>query len=42
MAQTFNRYRDIIPDYEGFLTALEQPLPVAIRVNTLCPSGKPA
>jgi NOL1/NOP2/sun family putative RNA methylase len=35
MAQTFNRYRDIIPDYEGFLTALEQPLPVAIRVNIL-------
>jgi NOL1/NOP2/sun family putative RNA methylase len=35
MAQTFNRYRDIIPDYDGFLTALEQPLPVAIRANTL-------
>jgi NOL1/NOP2/sun family putative RNA methylase len=35
MAEAFNRYRDIIPDYEGFLTALEQPFPVAIRVNTL-------
>jgi NOL1/NOP2/sun family putative RNA methylase len=35
MAQIFNRYRDIIPDYEGFLRALEQPFPVAIRVNTL-------
>ncbi len=35
MAQTFNRYRDIIPDYAGFLTALEQPLPISIRVNTL-------
>lgn len=35
MAPAFNRYRDIIPDYEGFLRALEQPLPVAIRVNTL-------
>lgn len=35
MAQAFNRYRDIIPDYEGFLRALEQPFPAAIRVNTL-------
>jgi len=35
MAQVFNRYRDIIPDYEGFLRALGQPLPVAIRANTL-------
>jgi NOL1/NOP2/sun family putative RNA methylase len=35
MAQTFKRYRDIIPDYAEFLTALEQPLPVSIRVNTL-------
>jgi len=35
MAQTFYRYRDIIPDYEGFLSALEQPLPVTIRANPL-------
>ncbi|NWF54543.1 MAG: RsmB/NOP family class I SAM-dependent RNA methyltransferase, partial [Syntrophaceae bacterium] len=35
MAQTFNRYRDIIPDYAGFLRALEEPLPVTIRANTL-------
>jgi NOL1/NOP2/sun family putative RNA methylase len=35
MAQAFNRYRDIIPDYDGFLRVLEQPPPVAIRVNTL-------
>jgi NOL1/NOP2/sun family putative RNA methylase len=35
MAQTFDRYRDIIPDYEGFLSAVEQPLPVSVRANTL-------
>ncbi len=35
MAQTFNRYRDILPDYDGFLAAVEQPLPVSIRANTL-------
>jgi len=35
MAPAFDRYRDIIPDYEGFLIALDQPLPVAIRANTL-------
>jgi len=35
MAQTFNRYRDVLPDYEGFLSAVEQPLPVSIRANTL-------
>ena len=35
MIQTFNRYRDMIPDYEGFLWALEQPLPITIRANTL-------
>ena len=33
--QTFDRYRDIIPDYAGFVSALEQPFPVAIRANTL-------
>lgn len=33
--QAFERYRGIIPDYEGFLDALRQPLPVSIRVNTL-------
>jgi NOL1/NOP2/sun family putative RNA methylase len=31
----FERYRGIIPDYEGFLEASKQPLPVYIRVNTL-------
>jgi NOL1/NOP2/sun family putative RNA methylase len=35
MTPTFSRYRDIIPNYEGFLRALGQPLPVAVRVNTL-------
>jgi NOL1/NOP2/sun family putative RNA methylase len=35
MFQTFDRYREIIPGYEGFLSALEQPLPVSIRANTL-------
>jgi NOL1/NOP2/sun family putative RNA methylase len=35
MTPTFSRYRNIIPNYEGFLRALEQPPPVAIRVNTL-------
>lgn len=33
--QAFERYRGIIPDYEGFLEALRKPLPVFIRVNTL-------
>ena len=31
----FERYRGIIPDYEGFLEASKQSLPVYIRVNTL-------
>ena len=31
----FNRYKDIIPDFEGFLESLRQPPPVYIRVNTL-------
>ena len=31
----FERYRQIIPDYEGFLESLRNPLPVYIRVNTL-------
>jgi NOL1/NOP2/sun family putative RNA methylase len=31
----FERYRKIIPDYEGFLEALRRPLPVTIRANTL-------
>ncbi len=35
MIQPFDRYRDIIPDYEGFLSALQQPLPITIRANTL-------
>ena len=35
MFQTFDRYREIIPDYEGFLSAVEQPLSVSIRANTL-------
>ena len=35
MAQTFNRYRDILSDYDGFLSAVEQPLPVSVRANTL-------
>ncbi len=35
MIKTFNRYRDIIPDYDGFLAAVERPLPVSIRANTL-------
>jgi NOL1/NOP2/sun family putative RNA methylase len=33
--RTFERYREIIPDYEGFLEASRQPLPAHIRVNTL-------
>ena len=41
MVQTFKRYRDIIPDYEGFLSALEQPLPVSIRANTLKIASSP-
>lgn len=35
MVQIFNRYRDIIPDYEGFLSAVEKPLPISIRANTM-------
>ena len=35
MIQTLARYRDIILDYNGFLSALEQPFFVSIRANTL-------
>ena len=33
--RAFERYREIIPNFEGFLDALRQPIPVYIRVNTL-------
>ena len=39
--QTFARYREMIPEYERFLAALEDPLPVSIRANTL-KMGPPA
>ena len=35
MLQAFDRYREIIPEYERFLSGLENPLPVSIRANTL-------
>jgi tRNA (cytosine49-C5)-methyltransferase len=35
MLQAFARYREVIPDYERFLSSLEEPLPVSIRTNTL-------
>ena len=31
----FERYRDIVNDFEAFLAACERPLPMAVRVNTL-------
>ncbi|QJA06899.1 RsmB/NOP family class I SAM-dependent RNA methyltransferase [Thermosulfurimonas marina] len=31
----FARYREIIPDYEGFLESLSEPLPLYFRLNTL-------
>ena len=31
----FNEYREIIPDYESFLSAINRPFPVHIRINTL-------
>ncbi|MBI4641527.1 MAG: RsmB/NOP family class I SAM-dependent RNA methyltransferase [Candidatus Tectomicrobia bacterium] len=31
----FERYRSIIPDYEGFLEALRTPAPKDVRINTL-------
>jgi NOL1/NOP2/sun family putative RNA methylase len=33
--KAFDRYREIIPDYDGFLEALRWPSAVYIRVNTL-------
>jgi hypothetical protein len=33
--RAFERYRGIIPDYEGCLKASRQLLPAHIRVNTL-------
>ena len=35
MLPAFERYREIIPDYERFLSTLGEPLPVSVRVNTL-------
>ncbi len=35
MVHAFERYRDIIPDFSGFLETLETPPPTHIRVNTL-------
>ena len=31
----FNEYREIIPDYESFLSAINRPFPTHIRINTL-------
>jgi len=31
----FSRYRDIIPDFAGFLDALHRPLPTHLRINRL-------
>lgn len=31
----FNRYADLIPDYEGFLNSLKLKIPTCIRINTL-------
>ncbi len=33
--RAFERYRETIPDFEGFVEALRVRLPVYIRVNTL-------
>ncbi|WP_435317701.1 RsmB/NOP family class I SAM-dependent RNA methyltransferase [Haloarchaeobius sp. TZWSO28] len=33
--EPFERYRDIVDDFEAFLAACERPLPMAVRVNTL-------
>lgn len=35
MVTAFERYKEIIPDYPGFLAALEAPPPSYLRVNTL-------
>ncbi len=35
MPSPFDSYREIIPDYEGFLEALHRPLPTHLRVNLL-------
>jgi len=32
---TLERYRDIIPDFDGFLDTMFQPLPTTFRINTL-------
>jgi NOL1/NOP2/sun family putative RNA methylase len=33
--ETFERYRDVVDDFEAFLAACERGLPMAVRVNTL-------
>ena len=33
--ETLERYKDIIPDFEGFLKIQSRPLPTSIRINTL-------
>lgn len=35
MREVFERYRDIIPDFQDFLKSLHRPLPVHFRVNRL-------
>jgi NOL1/NOP2/sun family putative RNA methylase len=35
MESPFERYREIIPDYESFVEALHKPLPTHVRVNLL-------
>ena len=29
------RYREIVPDFDGFLSILDRPLPASVRINTL-------
>ena len=35
MSSPFDAYREIIPDYQGFLEALHRPMPTHLRVNLL-------
>ena len=38
--RVFGRYRDLIPEFDGFLGALRGELPTALRINTLLASAE--
>jgi 16S rRNA C967 or C1407 C5-methylase (RsmB/RsmF family) len=33
--ETLRRYESVVPDFDAFLAALQEPLPTTVRVNTI-------